>query len=139
MLHYSSFLFYLLQFTACKPLSHVLRLTHCTKNSANIRLLSLSQVWSLPILLPPSPCRVPSWGSSSFSLGLAPLWALVCWLLCPSRRLAGCHPTETLVRDEKAYTLYLTTENLTCFLISQSESNSFSLFSDIFFFSSFCF
>lgn len=43
----------------------------------------LLQVWSLRTLRPPSPCRVPSWGSSSSSLGLAPSWAPVCWQSFP--------------------------------------------------------
>lgn len=64
---------------------------------------SLLQAWSLPILQPPSPCRVPSWGFSFSFLGLDPLWAPDCWLLSPSSQLAGCHPIETLVRDILAY------------------------------------
>ena len=66
---------------------------------SNITLhFSFSQVWSLPILLLPSPCRVPSWDSSSSSLGLVPLLALACWLLFLSNQLAGCLPTKILVR-----------------------------------------
>lgn len=64
-----------------------------------VGLLLLLQVWNLRILQPPSPCRVPSWGSSSLSPGLAPLWATVYWQLSPSRQLVGCHPTKTSVRD----------------------------------------
>lgn len=63
------------------------------------KIFFLLQVWSLPILQPLSQCRVPSWASSFSSLGLAPFLAPVFWLLSPSRRLAGCHPTKTLVRD----------------------------------------
>lgn len=65
----------------------------------------LLQVWSLRTLRPPGPCRVPSWGSSSSSLGLAPSWAPVCWQSFPWRQLAGCHHTKTLVRVTAARTL----------------------------------
>lgn len=114
----SSFICCSSQYVSCSHMCYVL---HNPQRIQQISVvLSFLQVWSLPILLHPSPCRVPSWGSSSFSLGLAPLLALACWLLCPSRRLAGCHPTETLVREKEAYTLYVTTESLTCFLVSHS-------------------
>lgn len=83
---------------------HIL-LRYCTLHIWQQLLL---QVWSLLILQPPSPCRAPSWASSFSSLGSAPSWALVCWPLSPSRVLAGCPPTKTLVRDTPGTTLWAT-------------------------------
>lgn len=81
-------------------------LSQHTNSAENCPFTFLLQVWSLPILQPLNPCRAPSWGSSSFSLESAPLLARGCWLLSPSKRLAGCHHTKTLVRERGSITLY---------------------------------